>query len=307
MIQTVDLRVDYGDVTAVHDMNLSIPAGEVYGLIGPNGAGKTSTMKVLATLLEPTYGEVFVGGHDVWESPEQVHSVLGYMEDLPPVYEGLKVWEFLDLFAGAYGVPKTERRARVGDCLDQVELTAKRNAKAGSLSRGMTQRLVLAKTLLHQPKVLILDEPASGLDPIARMEFRDLMKRLAADGATILVSSHILTELSDFCTSVGIMEKGRLVVSGRIDDIVAKMQQQRLIVELLGEPADRSEALVGMAHVERVDYSQGIHTLDFSGDDDEASQLLAGLVHQGYQVKAFYPQRYNVEDILKRVGARQVS
>jgi len=308
MIHTADVRVDYGDTTAVHGLNLEIGAGEVYGLIGPNGAGKTSTIKVLATLLEPTYGEVTIAGHDTAAHPGEARAVLGYMPDLAPVWDDLKVWELLDVFARAYAVNRRDRKQRVSEVLDSVSLESKRNAMAGSLSRGMTQRLVLAKTLLHQPKVMLLDEPASGLDPIARIELRDLLKRLAGEGRTVLVSSHILTELSDFCTSIGIMETGRMVVSGPIDELVEAMAaKRRLIVELL-EPAEQHrEGLAEWSGVESVSATDHTLDLEFVGDDRDASALLAAMVGRGVPIKAFYEKKRGVEDIMLEVGAKEVS
>ncbi|MEM9418309.1 MAG: ABC transporter ATP-binding protein [Planctomycetota bacterium] len=308
LIHTADMRVDYDDMTAVHGLNLDIAAGEVYGLIGPNGAGKTSTIKVLATLLEPTYGEVFIGEHDTATHAAEARAVLGYMPDLAPVWDDLKVWEFLDVFARAYAVSHAERRQRVNEVLDVVSLESKRNAMSGSLSRGMTQRLVLAKTLLHKPRVLLLDEPASGLDPIARIEMRDLLKRLADEGRTVLVSSHILTELSDFCSSIGIMEKGRMVVNGPIDELIAERQTHRCFVVEMLEPAAPYEAeLAELDGVVAVAATGDSLDLDFIGDDREASQLLAGLVAKGVPVKAFYEKKRGVEDIMLEVGAKEVS
>ncbi|HMB72569.1 MAG TPA: ABC transporter ATP-binding protein, partial [Gammaproteobacteria bacterium] len=186
-----NLRVDYGDFTAVDDLSLELPGGEIFGLAGPNGAGKTSTIRVLATLLEPTYGEIEVFGHDLFEVPEAVHSLLGYMPDLAPVIPDLKVWEFLDLYAASHGLRGTEKRDRIDACLARVGLADKRNVYGKGLSRGMTQRVVLAKTLLHEPRLLLLDEPASGMDPIARRDLRIILESMAAEGATIIVSSHI--------------------------------------------------------------------------------------------------------------------
>ncbi|SVD11876.1 uncharacterized protein METZ01_LOCUS364730, partial [marine metagenome] len=210
MIEIRDLRVDYGDFTAVHNLSLSIGEGEIYGFIGPNGAGKTSTFKVLGTLMEPTFGEVTVGGYNVAEQPREVHRILGYMPDFPPVYENLRVWEFCDLFHAAYGLPAGERKKRINEVLDKTNLQEKSMAMCGSLSLGMKQRLLLAKTLLQNPKVLILDEPANGLDPHSRIELREIVKELAAEGRTVLISSHILTEMEGFCSSIGIIEQGRL-------------------------------------------------------------------------------------------------
>ncbi len=308
MIRTVDVRVDYDDTTAVRDLNLEIDAGEVFGLIGPNGAGKTSTIRVLATLQQPTYGEVVIDGRDVAQHKSEVRSVLGYMPDLAPVHPDLRVWEFLDLFAGAYGLNGRRRRERVEHCLDQVGLSGKRNAMAGTLSRGMAQRLVLAKTLLHEPNVLLLDEPASGLDPMARIDLRNLLKAQAAAGRTVLVSSHILSELSGFCSSVGIMEKGRLVVSGRIGDIVASMAGTRCLhIELL-EDGDRAvESIRARDGVRSLVRNDGRLEVAFDGTDADVATLLTALVRDGIAIKAFYERRPDIEQIMLRVGAREVT
>lgn len=308
MIHTADLRVDYDDFTAVHALDLEIQAGEVYGLIGPNGAGKTSTIKVLATLMEPTYGEVFIAGCDVAVDPAGARAALGYMPDLAPVYDDLKVWEFLDVFARAHGLSGAARRTRVEEVLAAVSLTDKRQAMAGSLSRGMTQRLVLAKTLLHRPQVMLLDEPASGLDPVARIELRDLLRRLSGEGHTVLVSSHILTELSGFCTSVGIMEQGRMKVSGPIDQLVKQMnRKRRLTVELLEPAAGFTARLGGYAGVSEVAADAATLEMDFSGQPSDAAALLRRLVEDGLPVVGFSERKLGVEDIMLDAGAREVS
>ncbi|MEM1027696.1 MAG: ABC transporter ATP-binding protein [Planctomycetota bacterium] len=310
LIHTADVRVDYGDMTAVHGLNLDIAAGEVYGLIGPNGAGKTSTIRVLATLLEPTYGEVYIAGHDTATHAEEARAVLGYMPDLAPVWDDLKVDELLDVFARAYGLSHRERRQRVDEVLDAVSLQNKRKVMAGTLSRGMTQRLVLAKTLLHRPRVMLLDEPASGLDPIARIELRDLLRQFASEGRTVLVSSHILTELSDFCTSVGIMEKGAMVLDGPVDELVASLSNtRRQVVELVETVDVPAPLLAEMGVSVEIKHDQGRTTLEFEfqGDDREAAELLSALIHHGLPVKAFYERKRGVEDVMLKVGAREVS
>lgn len=318
LIHTADMRVDYGDMTAVHGLNLDIAAGEVYGLIGPNGAGKTSTINVLATLLEPTYGEVFIAGHDTATHAAAARAVLGYMPDLAPVWDDLKVGELLEVFARAHGLPRRDRLRRVDEVLAAVSLQGKRTAMAGTLSRGMTQRLVLAKTLLHEPRVMLLDEPASGLDPIARIELRDLLRELAEQGRAVLISSHILTELSDFCTSVGIMEKGRMVLSGPIDDLVASIAGDRRVVVELVETIDVPATLLAdILELPDVDglANEAVGTditgqkleLIFAGDERDAAQLLAALVNLGLPIKAFYERKLGVEDIMLQVGAKEVS
>lgn len=308
MIKVRDIRVDYGDVTAVEDLRVTIETGEVFGLIGPNGAGKTSLIRVLATLQEPTYGEAWIDGMDIVERRSDVRRILGYMPDMAPVYEDLRCWEFLDLFARAYFVGRTVRRSRVEECLDEVGLTSKRDVMAGTLSLGMKQRLVLAKTLLHDPSVLLMDEPASGLDPIARVDLRNLLNRLADQGKTILVSSHILTELSEFCTSVGIMEKGRLVLSGNIDQILAGMNQhKRIVVEAIGGGQLVADWLSPLDSVSEVEARNGKCEFKFDGSDEDAAALLKRMVEQKLNVKAFYERRQGVEDIMMQIGAREVS
>jgi len=308
MIETRSVRVDYKDVVAVRDMDLSIGPGEVFGLIGPNGAGKSTTIRVLATLQDPTHGEVRIAGIDIAEDVSAARHVIGYMPDLAPVYDDLRCWEFLDLFAGAYGVPHRERARRIADCLDQVDLTSKRAAKAGTLSRGMKQRLVLAKTVLTEPKVLLLDEPASGLDPIARMELRDLLRRQAEAGRTVLISSHILTELAEFCTSVGIMQKGVMLASGPPDTIAAKFQIGRTLAIRLVEPHAAAEALFTSACTPgSVVRGADMNTGAFSGDDRAAAELLRAIIETGALVRSFGVQDSDLEDIMVRMGAREVS
>lgn len=308
MIQISEMRVDYDGFTAVRDLSLEIPAGQVFGLIGPNGAGKTSTIRVLATLQEPTYGEVHVGGFDVAEQPDRVHAILGFMPDLAPVYDDLKVWEFLDLFAAAYFVDRRDRKRRVNEVLDMVELGGKRDVKGGTLSRGMTQRCVLAKTLLHQPQVLLLDEPASGVDPIARIEFRKIMRRLAAEGRTVLVSSHILTELSDMCDAIGVMQRGEMIESGRIDDIVGRMQPKRVVeIDCPGAADTAAGLLDGRPGVVALNHEGKRLSLEFDGDEVELAGLLRYLVASGVAVTRFVEHKMNVEDIMLELGAKEVS
>lgn len=308
MIETTDIRVDYGEVTAVRDLTLSVPQGEVFGLIGPNGAGKTSLIRVLATLSEPTYGEAMVAGLDVREHRADARRRIGYMPDLAPVFKDLKCWEFLDLFAASYFVSRRERRLRIDEVFERVNLTMKRDAMAGTLSRGMTQRLVLAKTLLHDPEVLLLDEPASGLDPIARIDLRNLLRNLASRGKTVLISSHILNELSTFCTSIGIMEKGNLVLSGNIEDIVGRFNTtRRYTVETIGPAEVAAAALRGRTGFIDIVCVDGHCTFETTLADDDMARLLAELVGAGVLVKAFYERRRGVEDVMMQVGASEVS
>lgn len=311
MIEIKSLRVDYDNLTAVHDLDLTINAGEVYGLVGPNGAGKTSTIKSIAGVLEPTYGEIKIAGHDLDLHPQKALQYLGYMPDFSPVYENLKVWEYLDVFAAAYLIDRRERTQRVKHWLGKVDLTVKENEFIRNLSRGMRQRLVLAKTLLPEPKVLLLDEPASGMDPIARMDLRRVLKEVASTGACIIISSHILTELSEFCTSIGIMEKGRMVVSGSIDDIRNRIGSKgKIRVQLASFESQARERLENsLAAINLQSSALSINELEFfyNGNALEANQLLKSLLAEGHLISDFHLSKENVEDIFFKIGAKEVS
>src|SRR5215475_3294731 len=229
MIELIDFGKNYGDFTAVENLDLKIEAGELYGFIGPNGAGKSTTIRFLATLLKATHGEGTVNGFSVTRDPLSVRRSVGYMPDNFGVYDGMKVWEFLDFFAVAYQIPRSKRKQVIGDVLELLDLTHKRDDFVNGLSRGMKQRLCLAKTLVHDPPVLILDEPSSGLDPRARMEFKALLKELRRMGKTILISSHILSELADCCTSIGIIERGQLLMHGPIESVYRQIRSHRVV------------------------------------------------------------------------------
>ncbi len=307
MIEVRDLKVDYGDIVAVDGLSFEVEKGEVYGLIGPNGAGKTTIIKAIATLLEPTYGEILVGGISALHEPENVRGMLGYMPDFPPVYDDLKVGEFVELFAAAYDVPHAKRKAEVDRCLEVTALTDHRRAFCKTLSRGMKQRALLAKTLVHDPPALLLDEPAANLDPKARIDLRNLLRRLAAEDKTILVSSHVLTELQDLCDSIGIMRSGKMVVDGKLEEVVERQGTSRkLKVELLF-PFPRAHDL--LADHPKVLLKEGIDenalSLEtvFKGNDEEASTLLRSLVEQGAPVKAFHPKKADVEELFLAVEA----
>lgn len=236
VVETRGLTKRYGPFQALEPLNLTIEPGVVFGFIGPNGAGKTTTMRILATLLEPTAGEAWVAGYSVTRDVRSVRQVLGYMPDSFGVYDNMKVWEYLDFFAAAYGMPRDRRLGLVDDLLALVDLSEKKDGYVDALSRGMKQRLCLARTLVHDPQLLILDEPASGLDPRARIELRALLRQLGALGKTVIVSSHILTELADICDHVGIIERGRLLASGSIADLLRQVQTNRVVlVRLLAD------------------------------------------------------------------------
>ena len=298
----------YGTLTAVRDLDLRVEKGQCFGLIGPNGAGKTTTLRMLATLLEPTDGEIFIEGVDAERDPSAVRRRIGFMPDHIAVYTELKVWEYLDYFAMAYAVPRAERATRIDDVIDLVDLKVKKNSFTTALSRGMRQRLCLAKTLVHDPSVLILDEPASGLDPLARIEFRGIMKELVRLGKTIIISSHILGELSEFCNAVGIMEKGRIVVGGAIDEILARIKgSAALRIEVLREPESLEAILGSSPHVLSCSLDGNVAQVEFGGDDEAIADLHAEIVSRGVRVKSFYEKKENLEDIFLRIGAHKVS
>lgn len=274
MIRLRNFTKRYGDRFAVRDLSLDIGKGEVFGFVGPNGAGKTTTIRFLATLLKPTWGEGWVAGRSVRREPVEVKRAIGYMPDQFGVYEGMRVWEFLDFFAVAYGIPVDQRRAVIRDVLELVDLTAMADTPAQELSLGVRQRLCLAKTLVHDPPVLLLDEPASGLDPRARIEIRELLKELRRMEKTILISSHILSELSQFCTTIGVIEKGELVASGSVEGILRQVRERRLIQIDVLEGADRAESVLGShPSVSRVERSDGTFRFEFAGDLDAVAAL----------------------------------
>src|SRR5688572_17949455 len=237
MIELIDFGKDYGEFRAVECLNLKIEAGELFGFIGPNGAGKSTSIRFLATLLKASRGEGMVNGFSVTRDPMKVRQSIGYMPDNFGVYDGMKVWEFLDFFAVAYRIGKSQRKRIIKDVLELLDLAHKRDDFVNGLSRGMKQRLCLAKTLVHDPPVLILDEPTSGLDPRARIEVKALLKELRRMGKTILISSHILSELADCCTSIGIIERGQLLLHGPIEKVYRQIQRNRTLeVRFAGNP-----------------------------------------------------------------------
>jgi ABC-2 type transport system ATP-binding protein len=306
MIEARGLRVDYDDLCAVRDLNLQAGAGEIYGLIGANGAGKTTTLKALAGLLDPTCGEIRIGGVDVEERPDEARRRLGFMPDLAPLYEDLLVWEYLDLFAAAYGIPRAERRAAIEAALERVNLVEKRAAFTGELSRGMRQRLALAKTLLPGPQVLLLDEPASGMDPHGRAFLKEVLRRLRAEGTTVLLSSHILAEMSEFCTSVGIMDRGAMVLSGRVEEVAARvLGSARLVVEILAGRADLERIVAGDPRSGPVRGDGLSYEFAFDGGPEAASELLRALVAAGVRVVSFSRRREDLEQVFLRLGATE--
>lgn len=304
-IEIRDLRVDYGQFVAVNDISFSVPPGEVFGLVGPNGAGKTSTFRVLATLMEPTYGEVRVAGIDILEHPREARRLLGYMPDLAPVPSDLKVWEFLDLYAEAHDLGSAAaRHHRINEVLAEVDLEDKRHAFCRTLSRGQTQRLVLAKTLLHRPRVMILDEPASGMDPLSRRRLRLTLRKLAQEGTTVCVSSHILSELAEMCTSLCVMHQGRLLAAGSVDEVRRTLgRAERPLVFTVLERVEAAAAwLAAQPGVREVSRKERGIALHFTGSPEEQADLLARLITAGFRVAALEEQKSSFEEILVEVA-----
>ena len=299
------LRVDYGDFVAVDDLTLSVPPGEVFGLVGPNGAGKTSTFRVITTLMEPTYGEVILDGVDIFEDLETARRIIGYMPDLAPVPSDLKVQEFLEFHAAAYGLgTRAQRRERVAECLEEVALTDQRHKWCKELSRGQTQRVVLAKTLLHRPRVLVLDEPASGLDPLARRDLRSALRRLAATGATVFISSHILSELAEMCTSLCVMNRGKLLASGTAEEVRHQLgtNERVLTANLLAKADEAREWLLSHHAVHDLQMEGNRIVFGFKGDDEAQADLMEGLIRLGTRLRSFEEKRSSFEDILVEVA-----
>lgn len=305
MIECKEVTKTYGDFVAIENLSLTVNQGDTFGFIGPNGAGKTTTIRILATLLEPTHGEASVGGYSVRDNPAEIRQILGYMPDKFGVYDGMKVWEYLDFFAGAFRLPKESRPQLISDVLELTDLSQKHEFFVEALSAGMRQRLCLAKTLLHDPQVLILDEPASGLDPRARIEMRELLNELTRMGKTIMISSHILPELSDFCNTVGILEAGKMVATGRVDEIMGTLQSERRItIRVLRNGEQAAEWLQNEDAVSEIDLVEGdVCKLKFafSGDLDGMAALSERLATPEYGLVGFEEEKTDLEDLFLRV------
>ncbi|QDU88281.1 putative ABC transporter ATP-binding protein YbhF [Pirellulimonas nuda] len=303
MIETRGLTKKYGELFAIRDIDLALDAGDVFGFIGPNGAGKTTTMRILATLLNPTWGEAYVCGASIYTKPKEIRKAVGYMPDFFGVYEDMKVIEYLEFFAAAYRIRGPQRRKVCDEVLELVDLSYKREALATSLSRGMTQRLGLARVLLHEPRVLLLDEPASGLDPRARIAMRELLKRLRDTGKTIMVSSHILPELADICNKIGIIEKGELIFNADVETAIRQVRPNTILrIGVAGDQAAAITLLEGLPLVERVEPAgegasdKGLrvtltqHTRDYA-------DLAAAIVTAGQKLTLFKEEEINLETV----------
>ncbi len=313
IIETHDLVKRYGKLTAVDGVSLRVPRGAIYGFVGPNGAGKTTTMRILTTLIAATSGSAYVAGYSVAEHPREVRRAIGYMPDFFGVYDDMKVWEYVDFFAACYEIPERERPALVNDLLALVDLTHRRDDMVEKLSRGMKQRLSLARTLAHDPEVLILDEPASGLDPRARIEIRELLVEMARMGKTIFFSSHILADVAEICTHLGIIESGRLVAQGTVSEIRQQLMPTREIIITLLDRIDEAKAVLsevaGVSSVVDLPTEQGRGRIrvEFTGSDEAMSGLLHALASRGVPVLNFSEETKDLETVFMRATKGIVS
>jgi len=309
IIEAQGLLKRYDGTLAVAGVDMAIEQGEIFGLVGPNGAGKTTMLRMLATLLEPTSGDAEIAGESIRRNPQAVRRVIGYMPDAFGVYDDMKVWEYLDFFGRCYGLGPAQRKRMIGDLLELVDLASKRDSYVLGLSRGMQQRLCLAHALVHDPQVLLLDEPASGLDPRARVELRELLRELRALGKTIVISSHILPELEELCTSVAIVDRGRVLAAGTIAEIGQRLRVGEVLrVRVLGGEEDAEsarawfEARPDVASAARDD--SGEIEIGFRGDETGAAKLLAAAVRAKIPVVSYSPAATDLQELFLQVTDR---
>lgn len=296
MIEAHDLTKQYGDMYAIRSIELDLKEGDLFGFIGPNGAGKTTTMRIIATLLNPTWGEAYVCGNSIYTKPKEIRRLVGYMPDFFGVYDDMKVIEYLEFFAAAYRIKGPARKKRCEEMLEIVDLDFKRDAYANTLSRGQTQRLGLARTLLHDPQVLLLDEPLSGLDPRARIEMRNLLRRLGQMGKTIIVSSHILPELADICNRVGIIDRGVMSVNAAVAEVMKQVRDRTVLNVGVKNDIDRAAKLLEQHDlVEAVSMHDGCLLVTLTEDTEDYSDLASVLVSGGFQLTLFREEEVNLE------------
>lgn len=309
MIKTIDLTKRYGESYAIRSIDLDLAAGDLFGFIGPNGAGKTTTMKILATLLNPTYGEAYVCGHSIYHDPKEIRRLVGYMPDFFGVYDDMKVIEYLEFFAAAYRIQGPRRREVCNEKLELVDLDFKRDAYANTLSRGQTQRLGLARVLLHEPQVLLLDEPLSGLDPRARIEMRAVLRRLGSQGKTIMVSSHILPELADMCNKVGIIDRGVMSHCNTVEEVMKQVRQQIvLLIEVTGDLYAAAKLLEQHDMVSSVTIAKGQIAVTLNTGIEDYTDLGPLLISAGHKIRLFREEEVNLESafmaLTKGLGQR---
>ncbi len=307
MITAENLTKVYGQRTALDKVSFEVPEGEIFGFVGPNGAGKTTTLRILAALLEPTAGRASIDGADVTKQPLQVHSRIGYMPDFFGVYDQLTVGEYLDFYAACYRLPKQRRVKIAHDLLDLVGLSERRDQQVDTLSRGLKQRLCLARALVHDPVVLLLDEPASGLDPRARVEMREILRELRRMGKTIVISSHILPELTELCTMIGIIDHGRMRATGPVHEVIRQLSADRRVrITIVGDQGRAVAILEPLAAVRRVETADGAIEATYEGDDSTAAEILHALTAEGIRVSAFSQVDGGLEEAFMRATSEEV-
>ena len=307
MIRVQGLTKVYGSRTALDAVSFEVPKGEIFGFVGPNGAGKTTTLRILAALLEPTGGRAFVDGADVIQHPDLVHDRLGYMPDFFGVYDQLTATEYLDFYAACYRIPRARRKKIAADLLELVGLADRRDQSVDTLSRGLKQRLCLARALVHDPAVLLLDEPASGLDPRARVEMREILKELQRMGKTIVISSHILPELTELCTMVGIIDQGRMRATGPVQDVIRQLTSgRRLRIMVLGQRDEAVATLKTLPSIRTVDMINGAIEAEYEGDDATAASILQALTAAAIRVSGFSQLDGGLEDAFLKATSEDV-
>lgn len=305
MLQIKNLYKNYGKFNAVDNLSLNIKEGEIFGFVGPNGAGKTTTMKIVCGLLSASKGEVFVNGIDAIKNSKKAKEYIGYMPDFFGVYDNLKVSEYLDFYASIYDIKGKESKKVCSDLLELTDLTNKKDAYVDSLSRGMKQRLCLARSLVHNPKILVLDEPASGMDPRARFQMKEILKSLKDMGKTVIVSSHILSELAEICSTIGIIDNGNMVIKGSVDEIMSKIYKNRSVrIKLNSELEKAVRILKEFSSVDNIITSENNIEADFIGNDSDMNKLLKELIKREVPVVTFSQKDGNLEDIFMKVTNR---
>ncbi len=296
MIETKQLTKKYGDLIAVNEINLKLVEGDVFGFIGPNGSGKTTTMRMIATLLSPDYGEAYICGKSIYTHAKEIRRLVGFMPDFFGVYDDMTVLEYLEFFAATYRINGPGRKKVCEEKLELVDMTFKRDAMVSQLSRGQTQRIGLARVMLHEPQVLLLDEPASGLDPRARIEIRNLLKRLGELKKTVIVSSHILPELADVCTRVGMIEKGELIIDGRVDEVMSKARQSIILNIRVSESAEKASLLLEQCSViDQINMEADMIIATLKQGTLDYSELPTRLIEAGFRLKLFREEEVNLE------------
>ncbi|HIX14684.1 MAG TPA: ABC transporter ATP-binding protein [Candidatus Hungatella pullicola] len=302
MLKIINLRKTYGKNHALDGLDMTIPEGALYGFVGPNGAGKTTTIKIMTGLLEADEGQVIIGGQDVTGGLNERKRSIGYVPDFFGVYDNLKVSEYMEFFASCYGISGLSAAKCCQTLLEQVGLEDKEEFYVDSLSRGMKQRLCLARALIHDPALLVMDEPTSGLDPRTRFEFKEILKELKDQGKTILISSHILSELSELCTDIGIIDQGKMVLSGSMEEILRRVNTSNpLIISILGEKDGALSVLKSHTHVQTISVKEGNIMVNFNGDQDEEAGLLRQLIESGVKVRGFMREAGSLESLFMQI------